>query len=86
MKEISRRLRKLEESHAAQRNAHGLNPADVLRQRLCRRQAAERGRPYEELLREKEMEAQAFWESYDGDRSIVGILRNRFHRMARANQ
>jgi hypothetical protein len=80
MKEISRRLRKLEVSHAAQRNAHGLNPADVLRQRVCRHQAAETGRPYEELLRESEMESQAFWASYDGDRSIVGILRSRFDR------
>ena len=77
MKEISRRLRRLEERHIAQRNDHGLKP-EVLRQRICRRQAAETGRPYEELLRESEMEAKALWASYDGDRSIVGILRNRF--------
>jgi hypothetical protein len=75
MKAISRRLRKLEERHVAQRNEHGLGPADVLRQRMCRRQAAETGRPYEELLREREMESQAFWASYHGDRSIAGILR-----------
>ena len=81
MKDINRRLRKLEVSHAAQRNAQGLNPADVLRQRQCRRQAAETGRPYEELLRESVMESQAFWASYDGDRSLVGILRRRFQRM-----
>ena len=81
MKEISRRLRKLEVSHAAQRNAQGLNPADVLRQRMCRRQAEETGRPYEELLQESVMKSQAFWASYDGDRSLAGILRSRFHRM-----
>src|SRR5258706_2794504 len=78
MKEISRRLRRLENSHVGQRNVHGLNPADVLRQRICRRQAEETGRPYEELLRESVMKSQAFWASYDGDRSIAGILRSRF--------
>ena len=78
MKEISRRLRKLEVSHAAQRNAHGLNPADVLRQRVCRRRAAETGRPYEELLRESETESQAFWENYDGDGTISDILLTRY--------
>ena len=83
MKEISRRLRRLEERHIAQRNVHGLNPADVLRQRICRRQAEETGRPYEELLQEKVMESQAFWASYDGDRSIAGILRSRYHRMGK---
>jgi len=44
MKEISRRLRKLEASHIAQRNEHGLNPADMFRQRMWH-QAAETGRP-----------------------------------------
>ena len=82
MNAISRRLRKLEQSHIAQRNEHRLNPADVLRQRVCRRQAAETGRPYEELLRESVMESQAFWESYDGERSIVGILRSRYQQRA----
>ena len=84
MNAISRRLRKLEQSHIAQRNEHGLNPADVLRQRVCRRQAAETGRPYEELLRESVMEAKAFWASYDGERSIVDILRSRYQRRGRA--
>ena len=82
MNAISRRLRKLEQSHIAQRNEHGLNPADVLRQRVCRRQAAETGRPYEALLRESVMESQAFWAGYDGDRSIVGILRSRHQQRA----
>ena len=80
MKEIGRRFRRLEERHIAQRNDHGLNPGEVLRQRICRRQAAETGRPSEELLRESKMEAKAFWASYDGDRSMVGILRSRFDR------
>jgi len=82
MNAISRRIRKLEVSLAAQRNENGLNPADVLRQRMCRRKAAETGRPYEEVLREHEMEAKAFWASYDGDRSIVGILRSRYQQRA----
>ena len=86
MKEISRRLRKLEVSHAAQRNAQGLNPADVLRQRMCRHRAEETSRPYEELLQESVMESQAFWASYDGDRSLVGILRHRFQRRAKENR
>ena len=72
------RLRKLEENRAAQRNPQGLTLVDVLRQRICRRLAKETGRPYEELLRESEIEAQAFWESYDGDRSLAGILRSRY--------
>jgi hypothetical protein len=41
------------------------------------RQAAETGRPYEELLREREMKAKAFWTSYEGNRSIAGVLRYR---------
>ena len=82
MRSISKRLRKLEVSHAAQRNAQGLNLADVLRQRMCRHEAAETGRPYEELLQESVMRSQAFWASYDGDRSLASILRHRFQRRA----
>jgi hypothetical protein len=80
MKAVIRRIRILEESHSTQRNAQGLTPVDVLRQRICRRKAEETGRPYEELLREHVLEAQAFWESYDGDRTMAGILRSRFQR------
>jgi hypothetical protein len=75
MKAIRRRLRRLEESHLAQKNEPGLTPVDVLRQRRCRRLAKETGRPYEELLREDVMKSKAFWASFDGDRSIAGILR-----------
>ena len=75
MRSISKRLRRLEESHRSQKNEQGLTPADVLRQRICRRLTRETGSPYEELLREHVMDSQAFWASYDGDRSIAGILR-----------
>jgi hypothetical protein len=72
MNAINRRLRKLEQRHIAQRNEHGLSPAVVLRQRMCRYQAAETGRRYEELLQESVMKSQAFWAGYDGDRSLAG--------------
>ena len=65
MKAVIRRLVILEGYRDAWRNAQGLTPVDVLRQRICRRQAAETGRRYEGLLREIEMESRAFWESYD---------------------
>jgi hypothetical protein len=78
MRTLSKRLRKLEESHSSHRHHGGLTPADVVRQRMCRRQAAETGRPYEELLREHIAESEAFWESYDGERSLAGILRSRY--------
>ena len=77
MRSISKRLRRLEESHLSQKNENGVTPVDVLRQKICRRQAAETGRPYKELLREREKASQAFWASYDGDRSIAGVLRYR---------
>ena len=79
MKAVIKRIRILEE-RVTQRKAQGPAPVDVLRQRLCRRQAEATGRPYEELLREDEMKAKAFWESYDGDRSLAGILRSRYPR------
>ena len=44
--------------------------------------AEETGRPYGELLREQVMETEAFWKTYDGDRSLSGILRSRFQRPA----
>jgi hypothetical protein len=82
MRAIIRRLVILERHRDASRNAQGLTPVDVLWQRICRRQAAETGKSYEELLREKEMESRAFWESYDGDRSLAGILRSRYKKQA----
>jgi hypothetical protein len=52
VKTLAKRLRRLEASHAAQRNEKGLMPVDVFRLRICRYDAHETGRPYEELLRE----------------------------------
>ena len=80
MKAVIRRLFILEERHAAQRNEQGLTPAEVGRQRICRRRAEGTGRPYEELLREHIAESETFWKSYDGNGSIADILRFRFRR------
>ena len=82
MKTFAKRLRRLEENRAAQRNGQGQTPVDVLRHRMCRRKAQETGRPYEELVRESEMEARVFWDSYTGDRSLAGILRSRYQHRA----
>ena len=82
MKAIIRRLRILEQRDTAHRNAQGLTLVDVLRQRICRRQAAETGRPYEELLRESVAESKAFFDSYTGDRSLAGILRSHYQHRA----
>jgi hypothetical protein len=80
---ICRRIRLLEQSHAAQRDAKGLTPAEVGRERICRRKAAVTGRPYEDLLREHIAESQAYWKDYDGDGSVVDILRYQFRRRNR---
>ena len=82
MKALVKRLSRLEDSHAAQRNKQGLTPAEVLRERFCRLEAKETDRPYEELLRESIAESKAFFKSYTGDRSIAGILRSHFERHA----
>jgi hypothetical protein len=42
--------------------------------------------PYEELLKESVMKSQVFWAGYDGDRSLVGILRHRFQRRVKENK
>ncbi len=84
MKTVVRRLLILEQRHATQRNEQGLTLAEVGRQRICRRRAAETGRPYEEVLREHIAESEAFWKTYDGDGSISDILRFRFRRRATA--
>jgi hypothetical protein len=86
VKTLAKRLTKLEVRHSSQRNEQGLTPADVLRQRMCRRQAEETGRPYEELVRESVREAEEFFKSYKGDRSIAGILRSRYERAASASR
>jgi hypothetical protein len=53
---------------------------------MCRRQAEETGRRYEELVRESVREAEEFFKSYKGDRSIAGILRSRYERAASAGR
>ena len=77
---ICRRIGILEQRRTAQRNELGLTPAEVGRERICRWRAAETGRPYEEVLREHIAKSEAFWKSYDGDGSVVDILRYRFRR------
>ena len=78
MKAFLKRLRRLEESNAAQRNKQGLTAAEVFRERFCRRRAKETGRPYEEVLREHMAKSEAFRKIYDGDGSTTDILRFRF--------
>jgi hypothetical protein len=80
MKALSKRVCKLELSCGTQRNAQELTPAEVGRERICRRRAAETGRPYEDVLREHIAKSQAYWKDYDGDGSVVDILRYRFRR------
>jgi hypothetical protein len=82
VKTLAKRLSKLEVMYSSQRNQQGLTPADVLRQRTCRREAEETGWPYEELLHERVIEAEAFWKRYDGDGSIADILRFRYKERA----
>jgi len=80
VKTFSKRLLRVEESNAARRNQQGLTPAEVFRERICRRRAEETNRLYEEVLREHIAKSEAFWKTYDGDGSIVDILRYRFRR------
>jgi hypothetical protein len=82
MRVVVRRLQILEQRHAAQRNDQGLTLAEVGRERICRRRAAETGRAYEEVLREHIAESEAFWKNYDGDGSVVDRLRYHFRRAA----
>jgi hypothetical protein len=77
---LCRRIGRLEQGRAAQRNAQGLTPAEVGRERICRRRAEMTGRPYEDVLREHIAESKAYWKDYDGDGSVVDILRYRFRR------
>ena len=82
MRTFSKRLLRLEESNAAQRNNQGLTPAEVLRERICQRKAAETGRPYEDVLSEHEEKSRQYWKNYDGDGSGMDILRYHFRRAA----
>jgi hypothetical protein len=82
MKLLAKRLLKLELSYAARTNDQGLTPADVFRQRICRRQAQETGRPHGELFRERVRETEDFFKRYKGDGSIADILRFRYKERA----
>jgi hypothetical protein len=87
MKGLSRRLAKLEVRSAPDRDPHGRTPADVLRERQCRRLAQERNVPYETVLQEHLAEHRAFWAGYTGPRTITDTLRYaRQHRTALARQ
>ena len=49
--------------------------ADVMRERLCRYRAQERGLPYEEVLRQSLIESQALMAGYNGDGTIADTMR-----------
>jgi hypothetical protein len=81
------RLAKLEVRSAPDRDPQGRTPADVLRERRCRRLAQERGVSFEEVLREDLTEHRAFWAGYTGAQTITDILRyGRRHRTALTHQ
>jgi hypothetical protein len=83
MKALSKRLAKLEVRSDTDRDGQGRTPADVLRERICRRLAQERNVPYETVLQEHLAEERAFWASYPGTGTIAEILRyGRRHRLA----
>jgi hypothetical protein len=77
MKTIIRRLRRLEDDRFGSRHEHDEDRriADVMRERLCRYRAQERGLPYEEVLRQSPMESQALMEGYSGDGTIADTMR-----------
>jgi hypothetical protein len=87
MKALPRRLTKLEVRSAPDRDAQGRTPADVLRERICRRLARERGISVEEALQEHLAQHRAIWAGYTGPRTITDTLRYaRQHRTALTNQ
>jgi hypothetical protein len=87
MKALSRRLAKLEVRSAPDRDAQGRTLADVLRERICRRLAQERGISFEEALQEHLAEHRAIWAGYTGPRTITDTLRyGRRHRTVLAQQ
>jgi hypothetical protein len=90
MKNMSRRLRRLETSFAPKRNEQGQTVVEVLLARQARRVANESGRPYEqvyqEILIEHQARSQAFWADYKGNgmpSDIINFGRSRrFEAMA----
>jgi hypothetical protein len=75
MNAIVRRLRRLENGRVGAQIQDGPTLADVIRERRCRRVAQERGVSYEQALRDHLAERQAYWADFEGNGSIVDILR-----------
>jgi hypothetical protein len=67
MKALSKRLRRLEASHTAERSPDGLTKVEVFTHRICHIEAQETRRPFETILAERQAESKAFWASYEGD-------------------
>jgi hypothetical protein len=86
MKAIVGRLRRLENHRFGAQGEEGPTLADLLRERLCRQLAQERGVSFEEALREHLAEQRAFWADYAGDGTIVDILRHALWPNAQADQ
>ena len=70
-----RRLRKLEESFAPKQNEQEIRLATMLRERLCRLKAQERGVPYEQVLQESITQSRVLMEGYAGDGTIADTMR-----------
>jgi len=75
MKPLIRRLSKLEERYTAKQDQRQLRLAAILRERRCRRLAAKRNMPYEDVLREELAKSERFWQNYRGDGSVFSVLR-----------
>jgi hypothetical protein len=67
----------LEKAREAERNEQGRTVAEAFRERVCRIDAEQTGRPFEELVRESRERPRTFWAN-TGDRSIAGVWRSRF--------
>ena len=75
LRSVSVRLGRLEERLAPKQDERDLRIAEVLRERWCRRQAEERGVPYERVLRWHLAERKAFWAGYAGHGTVADTLR-----------
>src|SRR2546423_130211 len=87
MKSIFRRLRRLENARFGSQHQHDEDGriVDVMRERLCRYLAQERGVPYEEVLRQSVIESQARMEGYAGDGTIADTMRYALRRRFEAS-
>lgn len=75
MNPIVKRLVRLEERLTPKVNERQLQIVAKLRERRCRRLAAERNDPYEEVLRESLVEDQRFIDNYRGNGTLADVLR-----------